>query len=178
MNRESCKYTPYYCEENIWHLCREPLFAGKRGYVLFVSNRQRQCIFYNQILCSPSSPVIWDYHVVLLSFDSGWFIWDLDSSLSFPSPLRVYLDETFPEPVPEKYAPLFNFAPMEDYIKNFCSDRSHMLDAQGRFIEPPPLWPPIRPELGNNVDHFIAMNGSGRHYSLSELKGGLRCLEG
>lgn len=175
MIRESCKYTPYYCEENIWHLCQDPLFKDGACFVIFISNPAMQCVFYKQRLGGIVEPVVWDYHVIFLSRAEDWLVWDLDTLLPFPCPLPDYLSETFPDPVPDWASPLFKIIPVDYYIENFYSDRSHMKDGKDGFIQPPPYWPPIRPEKGNSLFTFISMRGRDRVWHKDEIAGGNWC---
>ncbi len=72
MDREAYQYAPYYCEENIWHLCQEADFSGFDRKVVLVSNDRRTCALWNQrAQMAHGEPVIWDYHVVLLFKSDG-----------------------------------------------------------------------------------------------------------
>lgn len=176
MVQESCKYTPYYCEENIWHLCQDPQFKGSPGFVIFISNPAMQCVFYKQKNGIHGDPVVWDYHVIFLSHAKEWVVWDLDTLLPFPCPFQDYLSGTFPGPLPEWISPLFKVIPARNYIENFYSDRSHMRDLDNGFTQPPPEWPPIRPEKGNSLQEYCSMVfGRDRVYSINEITGGSWC---
>ncbi len=45
---ESFRYTPYYCEENVWHLCRQPSLSAFEKEAVFISNPQRACWLWEQ----------------------------------------------------------------------------------------------------------------------------------
>ena len=65
LKRTDFLYQPYYCEENIWHLCRnEPL---KNSHVIFIASRGDSFPMLNQrVMKDPLIPILWDYHVILL----------------------------------------------------------------------------------------------------------------
>jgi hypothetical protein len=145
------KYCPYFCEENVWHLCADegavPAPVDERR-VLFVSNARRQVLMRRQ-RAGGEGPVVWDYHVVLLA---GGRIWDLDSTLGFGVELGRWLRESFP-PVDPDRAPRFRVIDAPTYLKTFASDRSHMKGPDGRPLKPLPPWPPIG--SGTNLLRFV-----------------------
>jgi protein N-terminal glutamine amidohydrolase len=146
MERESFKYTANYCEENIWHLCQEPNLTGYKKSVLIISNDFKNCPFYAQKSGQGTSPVWWDYHVVLLAYkEDEHLLFDFDSTLPFPSSLSDYLRFTFPnsENWLDRDLPFFKAIAAEDYACSFSSDRSHMKDGAGNWIFAPPPWEPI-----------------------------------
>ena len=51
--------------------------------------------------------------------------------------------------------PLFRLVERSIFIREFASDRSHMLDAEGKWMAPPPDWPPIGMREQNNLQRFI-----------------------
>lgn len=153
MDRTTLKYCPYYCEENIWHLCQEPELQRSSSRVIFISNETRQCAFSNQSV-SEDGFIVWDYHVILLS---AGMIWDFDTRLPFPTPLDKYLKGTFPSGVASMYKPCFRVVDCLDFIDVFASDRRHMINQFGAYNSPPPSWPAIRTEKGSNLDQFIDM---------------------
>ncbi|CAM9716276.1 unnamed protein product [Ascophyllum nodosum] len=100
--RESCVwYTSHYCEENTLRLCNHLLSpaetAGVELYVVFISNDIRQVPVWCQRLAErQNEPVLWDYHVLLLArHPHGNWIYDLDSTLSFPSQATTYMTLAF-----------------------------------------------------------------------------------
>ena len=103
---------PCYCEENVWRLAHRRLknteIQRQNYYVMFVSN-EKQCVpMCHQLAREDDGPCFWDYHVILLETTNHTsLVWDMDSRLTFPCPLKEYLEETFLEQVPEEYQPLF-----------------------------------------------------------------------
>jgi hypothetical protein len=159
MGRRKWRYTPYYCEENVWHLGQEPEFVNMLKKAVFISNDDRHCAFFHQSASrAPTIPVFWDYHALLISHDTGWKVWDLDTTLSFPITLNEYLDLTFNlESTNDALRPYFRIVDFEDFHNKFSSDRSHMLDAGGNWLAPPPIWPPILNIASSNLSDFIDM---------------------
>lgn len=167
MDRSDFKYWPYYCEENIWHLCQDPRLRAVSNMVVFISNDARKCAIAEQRAGSDGL-VIWDYHVVLLNRS---MIWDLDTLLSFPCPAGDYLKKSFLLEFDDDYLPRFRVIKAETYIRNFTSDRRHMINQSGKYIHSPPHWPAIRPEEGSNLFSLVDMRRPfmGETYSLSDL---------
>jgi hypothetical protein len=150
------KRQPFYCEENIWHLCQEPLFASKTCHVVFISNLERAVPMWNQ-RAGRGKPIVWDYHVILL-VESPLEVWDADTALGFPTHLFDYLEGSFHPYVESPFAPSFRVVRAEQFVDVFASDRSHMQRADGSFRKPPPSWPMIgKPGTASNLTHFIDM---------------------
>ena len=151
------RYWPFYCEENIWHLCGEPRFADAQ--VVFISNPGRQVALWGQRAAGgPFEPVIWDYHVVLLaSSNAGYEVWDPDTTLGLPVPAGRYLDLTFIDihHLPLSFAPRFRCLTVADYRRHLGSDRSHMRRPDGTYRSPPPPWD--APGEGSNLMRFVEM---------------------
>ncbi len=152
----SHRYQPFYCEENVYHLAREPLLADRPRAVVFVSNAARSCAVWHQRAAARAGwPVLWDYHVVLLA-GAPWEVWDLDTTLELPAPAAHYLRRTFREGVPAELAPRFRVIDADVFTAAFASDRSHMRLAGGRYRKPPPPWPPLgAPGAEPNLMRFI-----------------------
>ena len=153
------KYCPYYCEENIWHLCQEESLLSKTRKVVFISNKNRCVAIKHQ---RAGGLVYWDYHVVLLLKDNSWKVADLDTRLPFPCPAETYLSESF---LTTK-APVFSVVEADQYIRHFASDRRHMMDQNGMYLKSPPVWDVIG--TGFNLWEFID-GAYGRVYNLHEL---------
>lgn len=141
------RYTPYFCEENVWHLVRERAAQGRLGlYAVFITNRGKHVLLRRQ---RAGDPVAWDYHVVL--FEGGEVV-DLDTVIEGgPSlPVGDWLDGTFPA-VAEPFAPRFRVVPAAELAATFASDRSHMRGPRGEPLQPFPAWPAIRCPLGEHT---------------------------
>ena len=127
-------YTALFCEENIWHLANNLIQQGVHPSelsVVFISNKHQQTAIFNQQSAEPDTPVIWDYHVVLLKKSSTeCLIYDFDSYSNFPSVAEHYLKISFPDEkrIPEEYQAYYRLIDAQTYINLFSSDRSHMQD--------------------------------------------------
>ena len=141
------RYTPYFCEENIWQLARERADEGRRDvYAVFITNRARSVPIWQQ---RAGNPVAWDYHVVLLD---GGDVVDLDTVIEGgPSlSIEVWLKGSFRR-VEESLAPRFRVVDAAELLRTFASDRSHMRGPDGEPREPFPEWPAIRCSLGDHT---------------------------
>lgn len=156
MPTKSLKYCPYYCEENIWQLCDHADMDNTQWLAIIISNRARQVALWQQRAAAhPDIPIIWDYHVIAAQLHSkGWQIWDLDSHCRLPAPALDYLQKTF-HPVPTIFQPLFRVMSGSDYRSTLASDRRHMRDSRGTFLQPPPDWPIIG--SGHNLQQLVDM---------------------
>jgi len=151
------RYCPYFCEENIWHLCRdervlrnrEPIPVEDRQ-VVFISNARRRVAMRKQ-RAGGLQPVLWDYHVVLLA---GGKVWDLDTTLGLPVGLAAWIRDSF-VPLRPDFAPRFRVVDAPTYLRTFGSDRSHMLGPGGAPLKPFPSWPRIG--VGMNLPNFADM---------------------
>ena len=153
---QGLRYQPFYCEENIWHLCREPRVAGGDKRVLFISNYSRCVALWNARMAAPREAIFWDYHVVMLAREVNWQVWDLDTRLPMPCQAEDYFAATF-DACPQSYRPLFRLLDAQHYLDCFTSDRRHMKHADGSFRAPPPQWPPLS-DGAHNLDRFIDMS--------------------
>jgi len=173
---EAIAHCPFWCEENIWHLCGHSALAGAElRQVLIVSNLQgRFAMWAQRAAPHPSLPLAWDYHVVALARAARqWQIWDLDSTLGAPTPANHWLDSSFLplRPSAQAWAPSFRVVSAADYRREFSSDRSHMLDEAGEYREPPPAWPAILRGPAN-LRRFLDFGDAflGEILSLAELR--------
>ncbi|MBH24317.1 MAG: hypothetical protein CMH57_07695 [Myxococcales bacterium] len=158
----SFRYTPYYCEENAWHLCQHERLRGLERRVVFVSNALRCCpLWFQRASPDLTEPVLWDYHVLVIAREQAtWQVWDLDTRLPCPLALPSYVEATFgpPHVIPDEFHPRFRVVAPKPFIATFSSDRSHMLDEDGAWREPPPPWPPLFAEArGMNLMRFVDM---------------------
>jgi hypothetical protein len=174
MEIKEFKYSANFCEENIWHLCKNPALADFSKKVLIVSNSARYCPFRFQKSVNGYEIVWWNYHVILLASSSeSSLIYDFDSTLPVPISGMEYLQMTFQkhENWSSENLPCFKALDADDYLTSFVSDRSHMKDSTGNWLSEPPKWPII----GNNGDlplpallDFSELS-SERIYSLDEM---------
>ncbi|XP_010508661.1 PREDICTED: protein N-terminal glutamine amidohydrolase-like [Camelina sativa] len=150
------QHTPYYCEENVYLLCKtlcENGVADATGsdlFVVFISNEKKQVPLWHQKASRRADGIVlWDYHVICVQrkkeSDSEPLVWDLDSTLPFPSPLTSYVAETI-QPSFQLYAEYQRFfrvvhAPL--FFKHFASDRRHMKEPDGSWTAQPPPYEPI-----------------------------------
>lgn len=186
MSDESPAYCPFYCEENVWQLCAHARVATAERRVLFISNAERRVAMWGQRAAPhPHSPIVWDYHVVLLLRDGGrrWEIWDLDAHFPGPRSALPWLRSSFDLAglLPARYAPRFRMIDGADYRRHLRSDRRHMRLPDGSAQQPPPPWPAIMGEPpacapadeGSNLERFIDTqdpNFLGQLFDLAELR--------
>jgi hypothetical protein len=149
------RYCPYFCEENIWHLCSDEGVIGDKGSiplrerrVLFISNARRRVTMHHQ-RAGGGGPLRWDYHTVLLA---GGKVWDLETTLGFPIDLDLWVEGSF-LPMDPDPAPRFRVIDAPTYVSTLASDRSHMLDSKGVPLKPLPPWPRIGE--GMNLMRFV-----------------------
>jgi hypothetical protein len=140
--RRAHRHCPFFCEENVWQLALE---LGPQGYlVALLSNAARQVPMWAQRAAdAPDRAVLWDYHAILLRPGADAQVLDLDSTLPFPSPLDAYLAVAFAghEQWPERLRPRFRVLDAAAYCRRLWSDRAHMRDPTGAWLQPPPTWP-------------------------------------
>jgi protein N-terminal glutamine amidohydrolase len=149
-------YTPFYCEENIWHLCRQEDLKSPQNKVVFISNENRACALWFQRAVKAGEPVIWDYHVILIARDGDcWQVWDLDTLLGCPLNVEAYLHDTFHTNTPLPYQARFRIMQADDFVNEFSSDRSHMRDLKGKWLKPPPAWQPIYNGESSNLMDLV-----------------------
>jgi hypothetical protein len=154
----SIRYQPFYCEENVWHLCQEPAVVSRTRQVVFISNEGRSCaVWHQRAAARPEWPILWDYHVVLLCAEP-WEVWDLDSTLGMPVPAADYVRRSFRAGIAAELLPRFRLVDAGAFTRVFASDRGHMRTASGRWKKRPPLWPAILPEgVAPNLTRFVDM---------------------
>ncbi|CAN0910033.1 Protein N-terminal glutamine amidohydrolase [Linum grandiflorum] len=178
-------YTPYYCEENVYFLCKKLCENGKANedgsdlYVVFISNEKKQVPLWNQKASTRADGIVlWDYHVICIQKkrdddSSSALIWDLDSSLPFPSPLATYLSETM-RPSFELFSDfqrLYRVVHAPVFLREFASDRRHMKDSTGNWINAPPSYEPIVAEDGSihNLNEYMDIKAPTEATTTDEL---------
>lgn len=150
LRREAFRYTPLFCEENIWWLAKDLADAGievDRMQVLLLTNPFQSILLRHQRAAPPGQTQVWDYHVVLrLARDSENQILDFDTCLAFASPEDGYIEHSFPHQsrLPEVYRTWVRTIPAQQYLRHFYSDRSHM---RGLVLEREfPGYPILKPD--------------------------------
>ncbi|CAJ1967587.1 unnamed protein product [Sphenostylis stenocarpa] len=163
------QHTPFYCEENVYLLCKKlcsdgiAKADGSDLFVVFISNEKKQIPLWNQKASKRADGVIlWDYHVICIQIKQGDdppVVWDLDSTLAFPSPLPSYVSETIRPTFQlfSDYYRLFRVVHAPIFLHSFASDRRHMKDSDEKWIEEPPPYEPIVAEDGtvHNLNEYI-----------------------
>jgi hypothetical protein len=140
-------HQPFWCEENVWHLAQHAATQAPEQLVLVLTGASAQVACWHQKAGDAGRPILWDYHVVLATRTDarGWQVWDLDSRVGAPVTAREWLQATFPaaDRVPRAYRPRFAVIPADHYLRCFGSDRGHMREADGSWMQTPPPWPAI-----------------------------------
>jgi hypothetical protein len=103
--------------------------------------------------------VLWDYHAFALSRREGWVVWDLDTTLPWPTPAREYLRLSFVARPREP--PLFRVMGAAEYAREFRSDRGHMRRPDGTWSATPPPWPPANGRGGHARTVVVGTGGAG-----------------
>lgn len=183
MKIKEFKYSANFCEENIWHLCKNPELERFSKLVLIVSNASRYCPFRHQKSINGYEVVWWNYHVILLAYDGlVSFMYDFDSTLPNPSPGLEYLEETFRihENWTPENLPRFKAIEAEKYLESFFSDRNHMKDEAGNWLSAPPKWPVIGNEGSLPLPSLLNFSESSqeRIFSLDEITDWVKALSG
>ena len=157
LNRNDFLYHPFYCEENIWHLCQNE--ALKRSYVVYIISEGKSFPMINQRGApDPEIPLFWDYHVILLVTNETNRIIDFDTQLPFVNDVAFYCEKSFIDDcfLDSKNTPQFRLVPSDQYVSKFSSNRKHMRTELG-WSSPPPDWPTIGGNLGDNLADFVDM---------------------
>jgi hypothetical protein len=145
-------YASCYCEENVYRLCVHRADLADR--VVFVSGSGGAAPVWRQ---EAGDPAVWDYHVFLL-ITRDHTVLDLDSTLPYPCDALQYCIQAFRPDIAleETYEHRFRVIPSSDFIRGFCSDRSHML----KSVAPSPAWPLIQsdPICAMNLSEYTNMS--------------------
>ena len=174
MRPENFLYRSCYCEENIWHLAREEWFRERETMVVIISGRGRhRRLWFQAGAENPETPVYWDYHVILLSYEAGWWVWDLDTSLELPVAADTYFHKTFlQQNIDVAHTDvILRLVSAEEYVRKLSSDRSHMRLPSAEWVAPPPEWPMILQGRNPNLLDWININheAPGRVLTLAEF---------
>tara|TARA_B100001093_G_scaffold505330_2_gene562523 strand:+ start:572 stop:1108 length:537 start_codon:yes stop_codon:yes gene_type:complete len=175
-NRNEYAYQAFYCEENVWQFLKEKAAHNSDDYAaVFITNAGRHVALAQQRNGDEQGFVMWDYHVVALSYQPTPLVWDFDTRLPWPCPAIDWLDQTF-SPfrfAPEIYQPKFKICKAMTVLQHFQSDRRHMRCETGQWLQPPPDWPTIGRE--HNLDAWLDLSSNklGMSYELNALIGQL-----
>ncbi|XP_034692827.1 protein N-terminal glutamine amidohydrolase isoform X1 [Vitis riparia] len=168
-------HTPFYCEENVYMLCKKLGMIGMADaegsdlFAVFISNEKKQVPLWHQKASKRADGIIlWDYHVICIQKkkegSSPPQVWDLDSSLPFPSHLDHYMSDSFRPSFQLffDYQRFFRIVHAPLFLHSFASDRRHMKNSDGNWIPPPPAQDPIVADDGSlyNLDEYIRMNAA------------------
>ncbi|KAA8517106.1 hypothetical protein F0562_017399 [Nyssa sinensis] len=166
-------HTPFYCEENVYFLCKKLCANGTADaegsdlFVVFISNEKKQVPLWHQKASQRADGVVlWDYHVICVQrkkeSSSPHLVWDLDSSLPFPSPLASYVSETIRPSFQlfSEFQRFFRIVHAPIFLRSFASDRRHMKDSVGNWIAQPPASEAIVAEDGtvHNLNEYIEIS--------------------
>lgn len=98
------KYCQCFCEENIYQLASSLNKEDtNNSFVLFISSSHKSVPIWCQ---KKGNPVVWDYHVTLLTLSSigSHIIRDFDCEIGYSLPVRDYLEKSFPSiDLPSEY---------------------------------------------------------------------------
>ncbi|XP_072021014.1 protein N-terminal glutamine amidohydrolase-like [Amphiura filiformis] len=163
-----CVYTSCYCEENIWKLCEHISTTRPEElchcYAAFISNDQRMVpLWMQKARRAPDQPVIWDYHVLFIHkpTEGSPQVYDLDTVLPLPTSFSTYMSEAIQEEysIRPEFHRKFRVIPAEVFLAHFASDRSHMRNEDGTWMQPPPLYQCIATQDSTmNLDDYISMD--------------------
>ncbi|KAJ3076295.1 Protein N-terminal glutamine amidohydrolase [Podochytrium sp. JEL0797] len=163
MHKTAFTHTPCYCEENVLLLLKRITAQNdsQEAFCVFVSNQTKSIPIWHQ---TRGNPVVWDYHVIaVVRMPERTFVLDLDSTLPFPTPFDVYVNNALPilESSPTNDLSRFNryyrVVKSSEFIKTFASDRRHM-QKDGEWMAPPPSYPGFEsPGCFFNLDKYWTM---------------------
>ncbi|KAK6149145.1 hypothetical protein DH2020_016670 [Rehmannia glutinosa] len=157
-------HTPYYCEENVYLLCKklsEDGIAKSDSSDLYVIP-----LWHQKASHRADGVILWDYHVICVQkrkeSNLPHLVWDLDSSLPFPSPLATYVAETVRPSFQlfSEFQRVFRIVHAPIFLRSFASDRRHMKDSAGNWVNPPPSHEVIVAEDGttHNLNEYMEMS--------------------
>lgn len=171
INVSQFHHTPSYCEENVYLLCKKLSEDGVVDvsdlFVVFISNESKHIPMWHQKASHRSDGIVlWDYHVICIQRrkerKSEDLVWDLDSTLPFPSTLSSYVSESI-RPSFELFSEfqrVFRVVHAPVFLRHFASDRRHMKDSEGNWTSPPPEYKVIVAEDGtvHNLNQYMDMS--------------------
>lgn len=125
---------------------RVGLYRRHIGCSLIKSRHSMPGLSYPSLTCHVIIPSRQDYHAILIyAPDERAVVYDLESSLPFPTHFWKYATETFrsDEAVRPEFHRKFRLVPASIYLQQFASSRHHMKREDGTWIKTPPDYPPI-----------------------------------
>ena len=176
--RTEYAYQAFYCEENIWQFLKtRAVQRPSNDAAVFITNEDQHVALAQQQQGDEQGIVIWDYHVIAITYDPSPLIWDFDSRLPFPCSATDWLQQTFAafKGAPKIYHPIFKVCKAHLFLGEFQSDRRHMRDELNRWLKPPPEWPNIG--RGHNLDDWLDLSCDklGSLYDYDELMNQFVC---
>lgn len=171
-------YQRFWCEENVYYQLEEE-FNPPDAVAAFAVILARPGVVIGDVsthfgLADKDGELTgWDFHVVAVyqMKDGAWTVRDLDAKIpdlqtvhewiaaQWPTEIRTILDQHF-------LYPCFRIMPASTYRDEkigLRSDRSHMMDGEGKLVDYAqlPPWPPIfKEEDTNNLRAFIDMTNA------------------
>ncbi|KAF1768371.1 hypothetical protein GCK72_000183 [Caenorhabditis remanei] len=157
-------YKSCYCEENVYKLCENWPLNRENFWAVLISNEIKCVPLWRQKSSRKEGGYcLWDYHVIGIQKNPETSkVFDLDSTLEWGVDFSTYWRETMnleeSSLYPERYQRKFRVIPAPLYLTLFSSDRSHMLDANGKYLHEPPEWPPIFNLIPTNLMDLLDMS--------------------
>ncbi|KAM7500166.1 hypothetical protein LguiA_024580 [Lonicera macranthoides] len=147
-----------------WQMQREPISL----WFSFPMKRNRHIPLWHQKASQRADGItLWDYHVICVQRrkegnNTSHLVWDLDSSLPFPSPLSYYVAETIRPSFQlfSEFQRVFRIVHTPIFLRSFASDRRHMKDSEGNWTYEPPPHEPLVAEDGSvhNLNEYIEIS--------------------
>lgn len=158
----------------MYKLCKKLCAAGTAVaegsdlFVVFISNDKKQIPLWHQKASHRADGVIlWDYHVICVQRkrnEESPQVWDLESTLPCPSPLKSYVAETFCPSFQlfSEFQRFYRIVHAPIFLRHFASDRRHMKDSDGNWTAQPPPYDPIVAEDGavHNLNEYMEIHGT------------------
>jgi hypothetical protein len=143
----------FFCEENVWRLCREAPAAWDLHAVI-ITNAAHTVAMWEQ-RATVLDPLVWDYHVVAVTRHPAAVVLDVDARLYTVRPLSEWLGASFRAGLRPDMMPCFRVVPAAVYAEVLASDRRHMRDPDGLPTRPFPPWPPPHPDRPGTLMRLI-----------------------
>ncbi|KAL7194377.1 hypothetical protein ACSBR1_034730 [Camellia fascicularis] len=151
----------------IYLLFSSPMRRSRQGCAELMTTLQVP-LWHQKASQRADGVVLWDYHVICIQRkkgDSSPLVWDLDSSLPFPSPLASYVSETMRPSFQlfSEFQRFFRVVHAPIFLRSFASDRRHMKDSVGNWIAQPSAYEAIVAEDGtvHSLNEYIEISTAG-----------------